>query len=679
MKGKNLLKITILLTYFFISFNSYSQEILVGKILNEIETTKKDEKKLENYNLLSDFYFYTMTDSAIFYCEKALKIAKKINNNAKLSSVYKNIGVLYFIKGNIDSSLYFYYQGLEKCDNKLDSADFLLNIGTSLIQKGEYKKAFENIDIAESTFREIQNQKNHKNKLIFLLVNTGVIYSQQGLNKKAIETYLEVLKFGGDSIDMETQGIINQNLGTIFGSQKDFNKAEEYFNQAYDIYLKLNSVTYICDILINLSIINLDKKNYQKADSLLNVVLKMSELAHLENKKAKVLTNFGRLNEEQKKHEIAIKFYNQSLEISLNQKLDFDILINYLALASIYNDIKNYIKAEYFGKLALEKSDKLETLEMKSETYKILSEIYANNKDFENAYKYSQTYKLLNDSIFGIQKVKAIFELEMTYQTDKKQKEIQLLKYEKEIQANKMNKNKRQFLLIIFTIFVGSILIFIVQRLIRQKQKFQENKKIINTAIETEERIKDTIARELHDNIGGTLASIISQANSENFVNENLKNIKLVYNDVRNLSHSLSEPMFIDVNVSEKLSAFVLEISQNQKININFYDSISLKWNKINQNQEIQKAIYRIVQEMITNTLKHSKATEVEIEIIDFENNINLIYTDNGVGFDQNNFKHGIGLQNIFKRLDALNGKCEISSTLGEGVTFSIDIPFSQI
>jgi len=111
----------------------------------------------------------------------------------------------------------------------------------------------------------------------------------------------------------------------------------------------------------------------------------------------------------------------------------------------------------------------------------------------------------------------------------------------------------------------------------------------------------------------------------------------------------------------------------------NFYDTISLYWSHIKNGQEIQKAIFRIIQELVTNTLKYASATEIDVELIDIENNINLVYTDNGIGFDKNNYKKGIGIENIFKRLDAIGGQCEINSKPGEGVTFVILIPTEKI
>ena len=95
--------------------------------------------------------------------------------------------------------------------------------------------------------------------------------------------------------------------------------------------------------------------------------------------------------------------------------------------------------------------------------------------------------------------------------------------------------------------------------------------------------------------------------------------------------------------------------------------------NRLDSSVEI--SVYRMVQELMNNILKHSKATYVTIQLNKTENNLNIVVEDNGIGFDTGSARSGIGLKNIETRLNKLNGKISIDSGRGKGTTTIIDIP----
>src|SRR5690606_31189859 len=139
------------------------------------------------------------------------------------------------------------------------------------------------------------------------------------------------------------------------------------------------------------------------------------------------------------------------------------------------------------------------------------------------------------------------------------------------------------------------------------------------------------------------------------------------------LSKTLVPPSLGDIGLKEAL----LEMIENMTISPEL--SIRIRANdqhieNLSNNKKL--IVYRIVQEQINNILKHSKATEAQIELKTIKNRLHLIIKDNGVGFDPRKKSKGIGLNNIISRVEMQNGKMEIISAPGSGCLLKIEIPF---
>lgn len=673
-----MLKKVIILQFLLLFYNCffiYAQNESINTIISNLDTISNSEQKIDILLNNCELFFSTSPDSAMYFCNIAFTELSKSKNNYRAVEIFTNSGILCTYRGEIENALHYYFTGLNYSKNSIDSAEFFTNIANCYVYKSEYNTAYEYFEKSKDIFQKM----NYTNGLVNFLINTGVTYSQQGFKQKAMIQYLEALNLYEDSIDLESRAILYQNLGTLMAEQGDLLSSEEYFNQALEIYQKQKNIQNICDILINLALIKIDEIDYSKSEKILDEALEISENANLNLKKAYILFVKGQLFILEKNYNKAVAVFLESLKIREDAGGEYDLISSYISLAEVYFKLENYKTSEYYAQKAIVKTNKINALELQIEVNKILSDIYSKNYKYEKAYNFLYTSKTLTDSLFEIQQTKAILELEIIYQTEKKQKEIQILKYEKELQSNELEQKRRNIIAIIAVSVFCLIFLLIIQYVIRQKQNLEHKRKIVYAAVDAEEKIKDEIARELHDNIAGRLMGIITQIISENKKVNYLSEIRKIYNEIRQLSHSLAEPMFIDVTISEKLQALADEIQNKNNLNITFYSGISIDWMTIKQNQEIQKALYRITQELINNTLKYANATEIEIQLIDSENVINYIYSDNGIGFEKESINKGIGFENIEKRTKSLNGNCEINSNLGCGLTIALSIPFYKL
>lgn len=187
---------------------------------------------------------------------------------------------------------------------------------------------------------------------------------------------------------------------------------------------------------------------------------------------------------------------------------------------------------------------------------------------------------------------------------------------------------------------------------------------------------KNRISAELHDQIGSQLMVLKLKVNEklkgESEKGEIDKTIDYLLNDVRRISHDLAKGMFSGTNLVQTMQNYFIGIEENSnlKIESNFH-----KIHKIH-NDQLGKNIYNIIQELLHNTLKYAQAKLATIEINYFENDyLNIIYTDNGKGFDSSTNTEGIGLNNIKARVEQHNGQFFLNSNLGKGMEVNIEIP----
>jgi len=222
--------------------------------------------------------------------------------------------------------------------------------------------------------------------------------------------------------------------------------------------------------------------------------------------------------------------------------------------------------------------------------------------------------------------------------------------------------------------------IFNVQNQIETIRK-QNESRVLSAIIKTEEKERQHFAKELHDGLGPLLSSVkmaISASlymetdnrailtNAEKLVDESIITIK-------DISNKLSPDVLINFGLSKAIKSFInkLNIIGNPLISINS----NIEDNRFPYNIEV--VLYRVISELISNTLQHANAHNIYIDLLTDKKTISLLYIDDGVGFNVVNVENGIsgfGYFNIKSRIKSLNGSCNITSKEGEGMRVNIEI-----
>ncbi|MGB1041990.1 MAG: sensor histidine kinase [Tenacibaculum sp.] len=225
------------------------------------------------------------------------------------------------------------------------------------------------------------------------------------------------------------------------------------------------------------------------------------------------------------------------------------------------------------------------------------------------------------------------------------------------------------FLILLFTVFQRKKNKLLLERA-ENKKRFE--KEIAETQIEIREETLRNISWELHDNIGQllTLAKIQMQHASPENINEISETITKSLTEIRALSKIINPDFINNIKLRE---AIELEIERFNRLNY-INASLSIIGKEIVINQKHGIIIFRILQEFFSNTIKHSKASKLEVFLSYQENTIEIIAKDNGVGFEMKNIRlNGIGLQNIKARAKLINAEAKLKSEPQKGTSLIIN------
>ncbi len=242
-------------------------------------------------------------------------------------------------------------------------------------------------------------------------------------------------------------------------------------------------------------------------------------------------------------------------------------------------------------------------------------------------------------------------------------------------------------------LFTGAIAYFINKnskrkQLLAEKDKALHMQKVstllkeqelmsIDAMIEGQEKERQHIANDLHDDLGALMATIKLHLNAIQSNKQPLLQINALINEayskIRGMAHSRNAGVMAQDGLLKALHkvAYTINLSKQLHINIVPFGLDSRLDNSL------ELTIFRTIQELITNIIKHANATEATIYLTQHEDSLNIMVEDNGIGFNLNtiNQKNGMGIHSIDKRIEHLNGTIDIETAPKQGTTVIIDIP----
>jgi len=398
-------------------------------------------------------------------------------------------------------------------------------------------------------------------------------------------------------------------------------------------------------------------------------------------------------NEMLQKPDSAIYFIDKSISYAQKNKDNEGICHNLINKASCFYYKQQYQKAiqtlQEADAIALSSNKK----KIKSYILEFLALNYSHLGDYKNAYQSLDQSIILQSELNSEEQNKKISELNIKYET--KEKQLENLTLKNKIQRNQIITYTILGLLII-VILLG-ILIYnnlskkkkiAEQAELIQKQKLEKTLKNqelrdIDVMLESQEHERQQIANELHDHLGSLLATLKLNFQSLNkaaathdsklfdktdaLLDEAYQKVRNI-SHLKNLGHTGNEGLVVAVQkMAEKMTVI-------NRLQINVFP-FGLNERIANT---IEITLFRIIQELCTNVIKHAAASEVNIYLTQHNTeSINILIEDNGKGFDYQTVttKDGIGLKSIEKKVEQLGGSFTVDSALQKGTTIIIDLP----
>lgn len=606
--------------------------------------------------LQRDFFNAGLTDSALNYSHLLINITKKIGDTKGLAKAYFNLGSVYMNLFRTDSAIYY---------NQLAEQEAL-----------ETKDSF----LLVHCYTNFSNQYRNLNDY-----TTSLDYAIKGAN---------IARHSSDSSIIKVIPKLYSNMANCLIAQKQLTDAIAYGKKALEITNYPDEQRYRILILLDIidAFLKLDRAG--QAEAYMDMVV--NENDRFNNVILDILTYntqgfyFSRL----KKHPLAIQAFLNSYRLCDSVKNDFlkSEVANNIALG--YINQKQYDKALPFAREGRELSVRLKQYRIAANSFAALKMIAAAEGNYEQAYQYAEKYKDYADSTTNLATQRQIVSLEKKYETEKNEKTIADLTIANTAQELAVAKRNRWLIgggisAVLLLVILGLLyrnsqqkrLIVKKENILNQEQiKFLERQQQVvslQSMINGQETERTRIAKDLHDGLGGLFSTIKmyfstlkheQPALQENAIFE--KSYDLVdtaSEEVRRIAHNMMPEVLMKLGLVHALQDMCSNISAGKLLQVKLQSYGMEK--RMNASTEIM--LYRIVQELLNNIIKHADATKVIVQFNREADHLAVTVEDNGRGFNlqETDGNRHTGLETIKSRVNYLNGNISIDSEEEVGTT----------
>lgn len=543
--------------------------------------------------------------------------------------------------------------------------------------------------------------------LCLSLKELGITHYLRNETDKALTLYTEALTIAKDKkLTTEVASIYN-NIGNLYDLRKNYDQAITYYREGLALQPDNKKRS---TLLYNLGRAHAGNGNF---DTAMTHYQRSAALARKMNDPSANITALNGIASVywmQEKDDEVLNVSFTILELQQNAGMVTDQIETYNRIGLAYLNKNQPLKSITHFRKALMLARNVRYSNMHY-IYANLAFAYEHTGNYKQAYTYFVKHKQLQDSVENIEAKRNLDEMLARYEADKKEQQIAQLTLEKKMQALTLQKKMAELdreTLIRNSIIGGSLLIFVcilvLQLFYRQRMRSkiqlaaqteevnrqrtlelirEHELKTIKANLEGRENERLRISQELHDGVAGSLAGIKLQtrkvADEHNLKELNLimQNIDSVYDEVRALSHNLSPLKVLNTAFIDLLRNQMKLAGEQGSFASDFICYPEVTLNQLPDTIKIE--VYRILQELLANIIRHAQTKTVEVQFTLNDESINLIVEDSGKGFDHHRVAPGVGLSSIRSRVSSLEGKLHIESSIGRGTIINIDIPLQYI
>lgn len=639
----------LLLSSFLITASLFAQDTTLNRIL----AAQDDSAKVLELDKYSYAFEDTDKEKYLQITDEILRIGKKLNYPYWIAMAWYNYGYIAAKEANDRMAIRNFDTAISylKNTNRADKMAYChLNIAAI---SGRLGNIDDKVSHLTEAIRLLENTE-YKKPLIHVYNAMGVLFYNQDEYAKGFEYFKKGLTMAREMRDTSNQVESLHGIVNCLSSQSKFANAEQYGIEL-------------------LGMASAGRKAYFHI--------------HAHTALSELYRKWGRAKPTIEHAEKIIQYANKVGDVQY-------LLIGTMGIADGYNLAKNYSGSIRYYNKALQLGKEKEVVIQLDDIYKGLSDAHTGINDNGRALDYYKKYIQYRDSANNEKIKKASAELEIKYQTAEKEKALaykQLQLAQKDLQLQKSRDYMYYTLAALALAILIAALFYLkvrYKRLAHEKEiksiQQQKELQLLQALMQGEEKERNRIAKDLHDGVAGMLAAVkmhfSSIPSADDLLHtegyqQGMKLLNEATQEIRKTSHNLMPEVLIQHGLDEALNRYCNSVNNSKALQIQ-YDS----WGETDRfTDSFELSVYRIVQELINNIIKHSKATQAIVQLTQQDNLLSICIEDNGVGFSTANGTDGMGLRSLQSRIKAMNGKMEMQSSEQNGVSAYLEFDVSAL
>ncbi len=659
----------------------------VDSVLKIISKEKNSVEKVNNLLFLTREYYLADPDSAMLFCQQAYDLSNNLKyEEGQAKALYWKC-ILYKARGDYDTAMqiitnylaldilkqdsimmakgYSQYGKLLRSQGKMESSlsyyrkalkIFLRNLDTAALISiyNSFGIIFQELAEYDSSALYLQktitlSEKSGRTRYLSLVYsNLGETYLRMGQSDNAKRYLHKSAVHARSSGHDKSLAIIYTKLGNVASAEQELDTVIYYYKKAEELYREIKDQRGINDLYVNYGIVFQQNGLYDLAIENYDMALSYYKAQNYTRGIIIALQNKASILAEQGKHNQALVLFDSCKQLALETR-----------------------DKENLKKLLLH-----------------ISNTYYQVGDYKKALEYYYQYDTVKYDIYDLNKERVVADLRFQYEREADQAKLL-------VQKNEILRKTTQRNIYFFTglgIIALSIFLIIVIRLTARKNRIiseqkirqlEEEKKLLAARflVEGQEEERKRIATELHDGLGVLLSATKLQFTSikdptpanKPLIEKATQFLEQATSDVRKISHNMMPGLLTKLGLCEALEDLFEKLEDTEGMDA--LCEIKGARERLPENKEIM--IYRIVQELVNNTLKHANAKKIRLKINVMPAKLDIHFSDDGKGFDVDKMlaQKSIGLQSIFSRVKFLDGTVSIDSGAGKGTVFAMQIP----
>ncbi|MGB5028832.1 MAG: sensor histidine kinase [Chitinophagaceae bacterium] len=638
-----------LLILLFFSVPALAQQALADSV-SKILQQKEIHDTVKAYNLVM-LAMYTepldINKAHTLYKEAVdFSLSRKLDYYAGMALYYQ--ATPYHITGQREKQFSNLQRAIELLE-KLDSYKAKNELAGVYSSLSNYYRSAEKFDSAISaSLRSIKIQEDIKSyrRIVSSCLNLAMIYQQLKMPEKQKEYTEKGLTCAKQSGKNDALMLAYLQMASYYIELKDYSLAKNYADSATPYFDESYDFSRIQNFYL------------LKAGTFQNVKI----------------------------YDSAVLYFKKCYENASASNSRWNMTEPLMQIGYIYLQQKDYINAEKNLKLGLEIAETDSIRFFMKEGYGTLSDVYAATGRYKEAFELLKKYNDIKDTLLNEDRKKFALELEKKYETQKKD---DLLKN----QQSEIAQRKRLNYALAGGAAVLVLTILLLFRNYKQKQRLQQQRIIeletkeklaaTEAVLKGEEKERTRLAKDLHDGLGGMLSGIkysfqtmkgnlIMTPENQQAFERSMDMLDSSIKEMRRVSHNLMPEVLVRYGLDAALKDYTTEVNKSGIIKV-VYQSMGMEQKMIEQSSAL--GLYRIVQELLNNVIKHAAATEVLVQVFSEKDKLVVNVEDNGKGIDPAIMEkaEGMGWKNIRSRVDLLNGKIDIQSAASKGTAVNLE------